>query len=385
MNYVTLFSSAGIGCYGLKEAGFTGVSSVELLPKRLQIQKFNNKLKYKDGYILGDITSKDIKEELYKSIENYKEKSNENSIDVVIFTAPCQGMSVANHKKVNGDIERNSLVIDALDIVNHINPRFFICENVKTFLNTKCVDHNKNKKIKDALSDHLSQNYNYESKVINFKEYGANSSRTRTIVIGVRKDVNINPISLFPEKEKSKNLKQVIGYLPQLNEMGEISKNDIYHEFKPYRKDMRDWIHDLKPGHSSFENKDERKRPHRIINGKLVPNVNKNGSKYTRQRWDKVAPCVHTRNDILASQNTIHPSDDRVFSIRELMNMMNIPNEFKWSNKDEKELNKLSIEEKRKFLKENEMNIRQSIGEAIPPVIIYKIALKIKQRVKKIE
>jgi DNA (cytosine-5)-methyltransferase 1 len=25
----------------------------------------------------------------------------------------------------------------------------------------------------------------------------------------------------------------------------------------------------------------------------------------------KVAPCIHTRNDILSSQNTVHPVDDR--------------------------------------------------------------------------
>jgi hypothetical protein len=38
-----------------------------------------------------------------------------------------------------------------------------------------------------------------------------------------------------------------------------------------------------------------------------VPNVNKNGDKYKRQEWDKPAPCIHTRNDIMASQNTVHP------------------------------------------------------------------------------
>jgi DNA (cytosine-5)-methyltransferase 1 len=53
------------------------------------------------------------------------------------------------------------------------------------------------------------------------------------------------------------------------------------------------------------------------------------GDKYKRQRWDKVAPCIHTANDCLASQNTIHPFDDRVFSIAELMEIMAIPKEFK--------------------------------------------------------
>ena len=142
---------------------------------------------------------------------------------------------------------------------------------------------------------------------------------------------------------------------------------------------MRDWIHDLDEGESAFDNEDENKRPHRIVDGKIVPNVKKNSSKYTRQYWNKVGPCIHTRNDILASQNTIHPVDDRVFSIRELMLMMNIPNEFKWVEEDESYLNSLSIEEKRKFLKKNEMNIRQCIGEAVPTIILEKIARNIKE------
>ena len=58
---------------------------------------------------------------------------------------------------------------------------------------------------------------NILSKVINFKEYGAQSSRTRTLIIGVRKDlVNISPYQLFPKEQKAKTLKALIGDLPSL-------------------------------------------------------------------------------------------------------------------------------------------------------------------------
>jgi len=114
-------------------------------------------------------------------------------------------------------------------------------------------------------------------------------------------------------------------------------------------------------------------------------NVNKNGDKYTRQCWDAVAPCVHTRNDIMASQNTVHPVDDRVFSIRELMLMMNIPSNFRWTVMSEQELNALPLRQKIEFLKKNEINIRQSIGEAIPTVIIQKIANIMKGALSEIE
>ena len=353
MNYISLFSSAGIGCYGFKMEGFKCVASSELIERRLDIQKANNKLEFDEGYILGDITQDEVKKQLYSAVDLYKEKTNESDIDVIIFTAPCQGMSVANHKKNDGTIEKNSLVVEALEIVSNIKPKFFIAENVRSFMNTKCIDHNQEKKISQAFDDWLLNDYQFETKVINFKDYGANSSRTRTVVIGVRNDLAdfITPTSLFPSEEKSKTLREVIYDLPRLSEMGEIDSTDIYHSFKKYREDMRNWIHNVEEGHSAFENSSVLQRPHRVVNGKIVENVQKNGDKYTRQRWDSVAPCVHTRNDIMASQNTVHPEDDRVFSIRELMRMMNIPDSFKWTSISENELNNLSLDEKINYLK----------------------------------
>ncbi len=146
--------------------------------------------------------------------------------------------------------------------------------------------------------------------------------------------------------------------------MGEIDSSDIYHHFKPYREDMRAWIHDISEGESAFDNEDINKRPHKIVDGEIVVHNNKHGDKYTRQCWDKVGPCVHTYMANLASQNTVHPVDDRVFSIRELLLLlllMNIPNNFKWSELSEEELNNLPLEEKQQFLKENEANIRECI------------------------
>ena len=81
----------------------------------------------------------------------------------------------------------------------------------------------------------------------------------------------------------------------------------------------------------------------------------------------------------MASQNTVHPEDDRVFSIRELMLLMNIPKDFKWVSEDEAYLNKMSMQDKKSFMKKNEINIRQSIGEAVPTIIMQKISFKIKK------
>ena len=150
----------------------------------------------------------------------------------------------------------------------------------------------------------------------------------------------VSPIELYPAYVEEKSLRSIIGNMPEL-EWGEICSSDFYHAFRTYPERMRCWIHDLKEGECAFDNQDELKRPHKIVNGKIVPNIRKNGDKYTRQYWDKVAPCIHTRNDQLASQNTVHPKEDRVFSIRELMKIMTIPDEFKWVNYSLEELNEL--------------------------------------------
>ena len=383
--YISLFSSAGVGCYGFKLEGFECVATNELISRRLEIQKFNSKCKYLSGYICDDITKDETKNKILAEIDLWKHKEGLKRIDVLIATPPCQGMSVANHKKNDSEIGRNSLVIESIKIILTIKPRFFIFENVPAFMKTICMDVDGNDKpIAEAIRKNLGEEYSYASKVINFKNHGACSSRQRTIVIGVAKDIadDISPLELFPDLENEKTLRQVIGHLPSLSTMGEISPNDIYHSFRPYPIHMREWISSLQEGESAFDNKEDKKKPHQIINGKLVINQQKNGDKYRRQFWDRVGPCIHTRNDQLASQNTIHPSDDRVFSIRELMLMMTVPDSFRWVDKELQQLNKLSFTEKSALLKKESIKIRQSLGEAVPTEIFRAIARKIKNNIQ---
>ncbi len=382
LTYISLFSSAGIGCYGFKLENFECIATNELIARRLDIQKYNKKCKYDSGYICGDITQTSTKRQLYDQIDLWKRKEKISRVDVVIATPPCQGMSVANHKKTSTEIVRNSLVVESIKIIKEVNPKFFIFENVPAFMKTICTDiDGENKPISEAIEKNLGQSYSYTSRVINFKNHGASSSRQRTVVIGVSNDYadEISPLELYPEVQKERTLREVIGALKPLKEFGEIDKDDIYHAFREYPIHMREWISDLKEGQSAFDNEEDCKKPHQIINGELVINQQKNGDKYKRQYWDKVGPCIHTRNDLLASQNTIHPSDDRVFSIRELMLMMTVPVSFRWVAEDTETLNKLSVEKKKAFMKKEEVKIRQSLGEAVPTAIFQIIAKKIKK------
>lgn len=382
LTYISLFSSAGVGCYGFKMEDFQCIATNEIIERRLDIQRFNRKCKYETGYICGDITKEETKDQIRNEINRWKNHENSNGLDVLIATPPCQGMSVANHKKTDTEIVRNSLVVESIKLIKELKPKVFIFENVPAFMKTICTDLDRqDKPISEAIQVNLGAEYSYAARVINFKDYGACSSRSRTVVIGVRSDLadDISPYELFPDRKVERTLRDVIGDMRSLKTMGEISPDDIYHSFRAYPEHMRSWISGLREGESAFDNTDPLRRPHQIVDGVVVPNQRKNGDKYRRQFWDKTGPCVHTRNDQLASQNTVHPQDDRVFSIRELMMMMTIPSVFKWSAYGVEELNAMSIAEKRAYLKKEEIKIRQSLGEAVPTEIFRSIANKIKQ------
>ena len=94
LNYISLFSGAGIGCFGFKIQDFDCIATTEILEKRLRIQKANNKCFLDSGYILGDITKPEISDKIFEEI-----KKSKKEVDVVIATPPCQGMSVVNQKK----------------------------------------------------------------------------------------------------------------------------------------------------------------------------------------------------------------------------------------------------------------------------------------------
>ena len=377
LTYISLFSSAGVGCYGFKQNGFQCIATCELLKDRLDIQRCNHKCKYETGYIDGDLRQDNVKERLFNEVEDYYRKEHINSVDVILATPPCQGISTANCKKTDNDHKRNSLIVEAISIIDRIQPNIFVFENVPRFLQTLCTDiDGVDKTIKDAIFGNLGQKYDIYYDVINFKDYGVPSSRNRTIVIGVKRTItSLKPITLFPSKQKRITLKEAIGYLPHL-EFAQKDKNDPFHFARPFKHEQLKWIENTKEGQSAFD------QPVDLQPGKIDKEGNKvinkcsfMKNKYRRLCWNKVCPCIHTRNDTMSSNDTIHPTDNRVLSIRELMILMTIPEDFQWTDKD----GELTPENSTEYLKKNELTIRRCIGEAVPTHIIADIAKKIKQ------
>lgn len=375
--YISLFSCAGVGCYGFKMNGFECIASNELLTPRIEVQKCNHKCKYESGYICGDATKPETHQRIYDEIAMWKEKEGLEQVDVVFATPPCQGMSTANYKKTDHEQIRNSLVVEAIKLIKGIHPKVFVFENVRAFMKSICTDlSGDDMLIKESIYKNLSEDYNIYWKVINFKDYGVPSSRPRTIVIGTSKELrHTTPLQLFPTRQNEILLRDSIGGFSRLAYC-EKDKSDPLHFARPFPEYMLDWIKDLKEGETAFDNPDEKKPYQLDKNGNKV--VNKGaymGNKYRRLIWDRPGACIATRSDIMSSQDTIHPCDNRVLSIRELMTLMTIPNSFQWTDHD----SQLTVDNSDEYLKVNEGNIRRCIGEAVPTQIGNDIAGKINQ------
>lgn len=54
-------------------------------------------------------------------------------------------------------------------------------------MNTKCGKEGQERKISEAIHEELDDLYKFESKIINFKDYGAHSSRSRCLVLGLER------------------------------------------------------------------------------------------------------------------------------------------------------------------------------------------------------
>ncbi|MCQ2696399.1 DNA cytosine methyltransferase [Helicobacter pylori] len=408
LTYISLFSGAGVGCYGLLEEGFECVATNEILEKRLNIQRINNKCKFDEGYICGDIKELEIKEKILKRIEFYSKNFGNDRVDLVVATPPCQGMSVANHKKKNDEIKRNSLVIESVDLIKQIKPRFFILENVPSFYKTGCIDKNDNLlEIGSMIEQNLSGDYRLYDEVINFKNFGANSSRTRTLVIGVCKEFKdfTSALEFFPDFKQEKTLKEVIGSLKPLT-WGEYDSTDFYHSFRTYPKHMQEWIKDLKEGQSAFENVQEaisdlaylcsnegafesdylnpiqssyqalmRKDSHKLYNHQATNHsqaaleklklINKEQGKeclpknlhgkqqfkstWGRLNWNKISPTIDTRFDTPSNGTNSHPELHRSITPREAARIQSFSDDYIFYG--------------------NKTSVCKQIGNAVPPLL----------------
>ena len=132
-------------------------------------------------------------------------KWNKNiNVDLIMHGSPCQDISIAG-LQAGADKDtgtRSSLMYETIRIVEKLNPKYVIWENVKNLLSKK---HKHNF---DNYIDKLEKlGYNSYYQVLNAKDYGIPQNRERVYTVSIRKDID-NGKFIFPEKEPLKIMLQ---------------------------------------------------------------------------------------------------------------------------------------------------------------------------------
>lgn len=402
----SLFSSGGIGELGIEAAGLDIVLANELLPSRVALYRENFQHEMLEG---------DISEKKSEFIELTLNKLGSEELFLLYATPPCQGMSSNGMGKLKSEIalgrrnkedERNRLVIPAMDVAVALKPRWVLLENVPGMESTEIrIDECKWENIISYVKKRLGNDYVGGPQVIACEDFGVPQRRKRLITIFTR-DENAkvfyanNGRSFFsPEMKESRiTLKDAIGSIPALDAKAGHNEARWFHpyHFVPVMSDLKyHWVQHTREGNTAFNNqcvnpncgcttnpghKDIQvdgkwvsskdipiychecghllPRPHVVEAGKmrLLKGFH---SAYRRMKWDETARTL-TQNFIYeASDNKIHPNQNRVLSVYEAMVLQTI--------------NRYEYVFKIKGKDISTARIAEVIGESVPPYLIEKI------------
>jgi DNA (cytosine-5)-methyltransferase 1 len=237
-----------------------------------------------------------------------------------------QSFSLAGKRNIY-DI-RTPLFIYIIDIVEQLNPKYVLIENVPGFLTSSFVnEEGKEDKIMNRFNNVLGKNYNILSNILNTKDFNVPQSRKRAIMLLSRKDVEMWN---FPEivTKKSITVRDTISHLPTL-ESGQSHHIHKFHKANKHNDKHILWMKHTPTGKTAYDN--ERHYPQK--DGRKIKGFR---TTYKRIDWDKPATTITMSNGSVSSQNTVHPgrfiketntySDARVLTIYEIMLLTGLQN-----------------------------------------------------------
>ncbi len=178
---IDLFSGCGGMSLGLEAAGFDIAASVELDPIHSLVHHFNFPHTVTICQDIQNVKSDELMEKLINKITS---QGFNGEIDLIAGGPPCQGFSYIGKRQL--DDPRNSLVFEYVRIIQEINPKYFIFENVPG------IGSGKHKQFLEELI------YEFETigytlakpiEILDVAVFGAPQKRKRLILIGSRNDV----------------------------------------------------------------------------------------------------------------------------------------------------------------------------------------------------
>lgn len=243
---IDLFAGAGGLSEGFRRNNFNIIAHVEMdkdASNTLRTReayyycKANNKL---DLYI-NYITQKISREEFYSQIPNevlnkvINEEISDKTLETIfsqidntlkndkiigiIGGPPCQAYSIAGRSRKKDKMEndpRNYLYLYYLEFLKKYQPKFFVFENVQGILSAK------NGTIFEDIKQRMKKlGYNIDYRLLDSNDFGVVQHRKRIIIIGFKKELNIE-YPKFDDFKTKYNIQELFIDLPKLND-GEIN------------------------------------------------------------------------------------------------------------------------------------------------------------------
>jgi DNA-cytosine methyltransferase len=157
------------------------------------------------------ITNRQVIEE---PVYNFEVAVDNSYIVANTIVHNCQSFSIAGKRDKNDP--RNALFMEYVKYLDYFKPKAFIMENVIGMLSKKTSN---GEKVIDIIMEQLNRNYNCIINKLYASDFEVPQNRRRTIIIGIRKDLNIIP------KEPEPIIPSVKDRIPVKNIL--IPRNDI--------------------------------------------------------------------------------------------------------------------------------------------------------------
>ena len=314
MTFVDLFCGAGGLSKGLEMSGLEGICGLDWFKEACMTYSRN----FDHPFVNGDIKSPEIKEQFYKTVEK---QLNGRRLDIVAGGFPCQGFSMAGNRIV--DDPRNSLYLELIEIVKHLQPDFVICENVKGL--RSMLNGLVEKKIIDDFHA-----IGYEMNVMTHcaADYYTPQKRERVIFIGNRIGLkNFHPKPILQPS-------QYITTGAAIADLMEMPENKAFnHVPTKHRPDMAQRMLELPEGQSLYKGYSDA---------------------WKKCPWGE-ASCTIKENH---GGVNIHPKLPRVLTAREMARLQSFPDDFIFEGPKNKQL--------------------VQIGNAVPPLLGKAIGLAVR-------
>lgn len=178
LNVIDLFCGCGGMSKGLTDAGLNVIAGIDIWDKA--VESYNKNFHHK-AYC-ADLTQ--LPPEKFHELYN---KENQ-TVDILVGGPPCQSFSIAGKRDKNDP--RNALFMEYVKYLDYFKPKAFIMENVIGMLSKKTAN---GESVIDIIMEQLNRNYHCIINKLYASDFEVPQNRRRTIIIGIRKDLNILP------------------------------------------------------------------------------------------------------------------------------------------------------------------------------------------------